>query len=295
MNRTPNVDVTRQLRKEVGFGCPVTGCANPYLEWHHFDPPWHVENHHNPEGMIALCAQHHKQADGGAYTKEQLHTLKNDTAHADEVRGEFNWLRNDLLAVVGGICYYETPKVIQIDGHDVIWFTRDKDNYLRLNIQMLSVIPEERVLIEENIWKNTGTPKDINSPSQGKELRIDYSNDDHLFVKFLVVNTAEQAYKKYNSDALLNLEYIKYPITVVEINYKIGGTDIELRPSGTRINNNSIRYSFISRCGVGLSINNTGLIFRQNPSLLPHQPESRVKPCPCGSGLRFKHCHGLLR
>jgi hypothetical protein len=97
MNRNPKIDVVRQLRNEVGFGCPVYGCANPYLEYHHFDPPWHIENHHNPEGMIALCTQHHKQADGGAYTNEQLHAMKNDSAHAEEVRGQFNWLRRNRI------------------------------------------------------------------------------------------------------------------------------------------------------------------------------------------------------
>ncbi|WVV46823.1 hypothetical protein THH46_16005 [Pseudomonas sp. NA13] len=64
------------LRSEVGFGCPVKDCGNPYLEYHHFDPPVSVRAHNEPQGMIALCAQHHKKADGGAYTNEQLHALK---------------------------------------------------------------------------------------------------------------------------------------------------------------------------------------------------------------------------
>lgn len=293
MNRTPKIDVIRQLRSEVGFGCPVHGCANPYLEWHHFDPPWHIENHHNPEGMIALCAQHHKQADGGAYTNEQLHILKKDVVHAEQVRGQFNWLRNDLLAVVGGVFYYETLKVLQIDSYDIVWFTRDTDGYLRLNIKMLSILAKERAVIEENIWMNIGSPEDLSSPPQGKELRIDYSNGDHLFVKFLVINSAEEAYKKYQNDTLLNSKDIKFPITVVEINYKIGGTGIEFKPSGTNINTNSIKGGFVSHCGTGMSIS-TDLVFRQNPSLLPYQANSRLEPCPCGSRRRFKHCHGML-
>ncbi|WP_290437550.1 HNH endonuclease signature motif containing protein [Aeromonas caviae] len=61
------------LREEVGFGCPVKDCGNPYLEYHHFDPPIHIGPHNDPKGMIALCAQHHKKADGNAYTVEQLH------------------------------------------------------------------------------------------------------------------------------------------------------------------------------------------------------------------------------
>lgn len=293
MNRNPPIDVIRKLRNEVGFGCPIDECANPYLEWHHFDPPWHVEKHHNPEGMIALCTTHHKRADGGAYTKEQLMAFKNNKAHAEKVRGQFDWLRNDLLAVVGGNCYYETLKVLQIDGNDVVWFNRDEDGYLRLNVKMLSVLAEERAIIEDNIWTNIGSPTDMNSPPQGKELRIDYVNGDHLFVKFMVMQTAEQAYRKYKNEHLLNSSDVKFPITVVEVNYKIGGTGIEFKPSGTSIQTNSFKGSFISHCGAGMVIS-TGLVFRQNPSLLPYKPESRLSPCPCGSGLRFKHCHGLL-
>lgn len=293
MNRTPPVDVIRKLRNEVGFGCSIDGCANPYLEWHHFDPPWHIKNHHTPEGMIALCIHHHKKADGGAYTNDQLRAFKNNKTQADKVKGQFDWLRNDLLAVVGGNFYYDTLKVLQIDGHDVVWFKRDEEGYLRLNIKMLSVLPKERALIEDNIWTNIGDPKDVNSPPQGKELRIDYENGDHLSVKFSVVKTAGEAYKKYKSTCLQANNEINYPITVVEVYYIIGGEGIELKPSGTNIQKNNIKGCFISHCGTGMNIQ-TGLIYRQNPSLLPYQPESRVGPCPCGSGLRFKQCHGLL-
>lgn len=101
MNRKPPTSVMRVLRQEVGFGCPIDGCGNPYLEWHHFDPPWSEEEHHRPEGMIALCVGHHKKADGGAYTCDQLRTLKSNRAQANSIRGEFEWLRNELLAFVG--------------------------------------------------------------------------------------------------------------------------------------------------------------------------------------------------
>src|SRR5918912_315690 len=36
VNRTPPAAVRRELRREVGFGCPVPDCGNPYLYWHHF-------------------------------------------------------------------------------------------------------------------------------------------------------------------------------------------------------------------------------------------------------------------
>lgn len=290
MSRKPGIDVIRELRQEIGFGCPIEDCANPYLEWHHFDPPWHIENHHNPQGMIALCVNHHKKADGGAYTDDQLRAYKNNKAQAKKVKGQFDWLRNDLLAVVGSGIYYETLNVLEINGHNVVWFRRDEEGYLRLNIKILSVLPEERAVIEDNIWSNIGEPKDISSPPQGKELRIDYDNGDHLLVKFGVLNTAEEAYDKYKNQNLLDADYIRYPITVVEVYFKIGGTYLEY----TRSRSGGFKGSLFSAyCGGGMRIN-SGLVFRQSPSLLPFQPISRVHTCPCGSGLRFKYCHGLL-
>src|SRR5580693_411457 len=63
MTRTPPADIRRALRREVGFVCPVPGCTNPYLTRHHFDPIWRVREHHEPGGLIALCRDHHSQAD----------------------------------------------------------------------------------------------------------------------------------------------------------------------------------------------------------------------------------------
>src|SRR5215207_2549038 len=102
MTRTPPVKVIRQLRQEVGFCCPVEGCGNPYLTWHHFDPPWRVEEHHRPEGMIALCAEHASKADHGAFTDDQLRELKRiGRSRATEARARFDWIRRRVLGIVG--------------------------------------------------------------------------------------------------------------------------------------------------------------------------------------------------
>jgi hypothetical protein len=75
------------------------------------DPPWRDEEHHNPNGMIALCAEHHRKADAGAFTVEQLKQMKRMAAR--EVTGRFDWLRNEVLAIVGGNFYHETPVIFQ--------------------------------------------------------------------------------------------------------------------------------------------------------------------------------------
>src|SRR3984885_9748514 len=92
--RKPPRNTLKALRAEVGFLCPVKDCGRPYLTWHHFDPPWRVKKHHQPEGMIALCREHADQADNGAFTDHQLRELKiTGKGRAHEVRGRFNWMR----------------------------------------------------------------------------------------------------------------------------------------------------------------------------------------------------------
>jgi hypothetical protein len=76
--RVPPADVRRALRLEVGFGCPVPRCRSPFLEYHHFDPEWHVEHHHRLEGLIPLCPTHHAQA--AAFTIDQLRQFKKNRA-----------------------------------------------------------------------------------------------------------------------------------------------------------------------------------------------------------------------
>lgn len=291
MNRKPPDAVIKQLRTEVGFGCPVPECGNPYLEWHHFDPPWRVEQHHNPEGMIALCAEHHKKADYGAYTNEQLTSFKKNKVNSALVRGKFDWRRNKLLAVVGGSFYFETNRILVIDGHDVISFTRDEEGYLLLNIKMISLSDDVRAEIKENIWENIGHPVDLISPPSGKKLCIRYSDGDYLEVEFYVIENSEKFSKKFNCEAHQNLDF---PITAVEINCEIGDTEIKLTPKqSTLLNQIQLKGCFISSCGVGVMLE-TKLRWRQNNSLIP-SPKSRLSPCPCESGKRYKHCHGVLR
>lgn len=289
MNRKPPAAVIKELRTEVGFGCPVPGCGNPYLEWHHFDPPWSSEQHHNPQGMIALCAEHHKKADNGAFTKEQLAFLKKSRTDRSIVRGEFDWRRNKLLTVVGGNFYYETPRPLVIDGYNVVAISRDTEGNLLLSVKMLSLLRDERVVLVDNCWENIGCPEDLISPPSGKMLSVTYSNGDHLRVEFLELSDASAFESRYQSQAL---ELLEFPLTVAEVNCRFGGTDLAFTPTGTTIQTNRITGCFTANCDAGL-VANLGLPWRQNFCLVP-SPGSRLSPCPCGSGNRYKHCHGIL-
>lgn len=132
-------------------------CMNPYLEWHHFDPPWREREHQDPRGMIALCAEHHKKADAGAFTKDQLKLLKTNTGkNRREVAGRFDWLRRKILVVIGGSFFYDVDVALQISGKPIVWFNHDSDNNLLLNVNAHYGANNQRLEIEDNDWLEKG-------------------------------------------------------------------------------------------------------------------------------------------
>jgi hypothetical protein len=255
MNRIPPVSIRRELRQEVGFGCPINGCGSPYLYWHHFDPSWSEREHHVPSGMIALCAEHHAKADSGAYTKEQLHNYKNTArALSRNVKGKFDWMRHNILAVVGGNFYYETPIIFEFRGEPTIWFNRDTEGYMLLNVSMLTSSNESRLQIEDNYWISKGNPIDLEVPPSGKLVNVKYDNGDALRIEFLELFSKKDFDKRYLDVNSFGWE-ISYPITVIEIHMKVGQTDFEFSPLETKLQGNIFKNCIIARCKVGLSIN----------------------------------------
>lgn len=254
MERKPKIEIRRKLRKEVGFGCPVPGCGRPFLEWHHFDPPWRELNHHNPEGMIALCTEHHAQADGGAFTIEQLKRLKHSVVEAAQVKGRFNWMRNELLMVVGGNYLLETYEAIRYKETPLIWLSRDDEGYLLLNVAQVTVDGEPRFSMEENFWTVHGNEEDVDCPPSGKMLSVKYTNGDSCSVKFLEL-ASKEALQKHYADAPEALFDIETPVTAVEVTFRLKNAGLDIGPKKTVIGGNTFRGNFSVRCGAGVVIN----------------------------------------
>jgi hypothetical protein len=171
--RVPPADVRKGLRREVGFGCPVPRCRSTFLEYHHFDPEWHIQHHHAPEGLIPLCPTHHAQAE--AFTVDQLREFK-QLARNRPATGRFEFLRRDLVGAVGGCLYHETPVLVR-DGFtntDVIWFSRDEFGHALLNVRMGTTSDEERMWIQDNDFMVRGAPVDFETPPSGRLLRARY-------------------------------------------------------------------------------------------------------------------------
>jgi len=185
--------------------------------------------------MIALCQEHHDKADAGAFTQDQLRELKSQgAARSEDVKGQFDWLRRDLLAAVGGNLYYDTPIIFHLNNRPIIWFTRDADGYMLLNVNMLSTSEEPRMQMRDNFWLLQGTPLDLESPPNGKLLRVRYSNGDSLEVKFFQLDIASSAVSHYSQRQVSSLieRGVTFPLTAVEIHNRVAGTGIEFGPAG---------------------------------------------------------------
>lgn len=255
--------VKKALRTEVGFGCPVRGCGNPYLEYHHFDPPVNVRPHNEPEGMIALCPHHHGMADGGAYTVDQLRAMKSDKVSADKVRGNLEWLRNELLVYSGGNIYHEANKVLCVDGIDVLYFNRDENGCLALCLNMLSVSGEPRVVIEDNTWEQIGSPVDLRSPPLGRELEVIYDNGDRICLRFSVVGSEVEAFERFKVRGLLVPGRVRYPVTVLELEMDAGQTDFNILSKSGSLSGGSITGGFTSHCYCAIRIDKSGINWRR--------------------------------
>lgn len=242
LQRNPPREIIMQLLKEVNFGCPVQNCCNPYLEFHHFDPPWNISHHHNSAGMIALCSLHHRAADGGAYTRQQLRELKK--RQCCDVTGRFEWRRNDLIMLLGGSIYKNFNNIISNTKtrEKVIWVNRDDENNLLLNIDLNILLGShlQRLKLLDNIWYLRGNPKEFRCPPSGKEIFSQYENGDKLWIRFDEITNAEKLKSicvipltEEMLDKKLPLTLIRIDLTLVEIDLKISTTEgISYRNSG---------------------------------------------------------------
>jgi len=171
MDRTPPAEVRRVLRQEVGFCCPIDGCGSPYLSWHHFDPPWREREHHDPAGMIALCLQHHKEADAGTFTEAQLKQLKKTSA-SREVKGRFNWKRETTLFKSFGSYFFNNENILLVRNTPVIWITKSNEGYDLFNIDLRSASGERLFILQDNQWIAVPDLRDIEARPAGNSLSI---------------------------------------------------------------------------------------------------------------------------
>jgi hypothetical protein len=280
LGRTPPRSVIRLLRQEVGQCCPVEGCGSPYLTWHHFDPPWRIEHHHRPEGMIALCRPHADKADHGSFTDDQLRELKRDGKfRAAEVRGRFDWMRQDLLARVGGNFYYRQDLIFRISNVPCIWFDRDEQGYMLLSFKMPTMSGCARAQIDQNFWSVTPAVEEVVCPPSGRLVEVSYHNGDKFRAEFFNVASADALAERYPQSWTYNWSgCVQFPVTVVELWETAAGTSIQVGPDFSLLHRTRVYDNFVIGGGKGAGLS-TDVSSKQLALLFP-EPNSDAAPSP---------------
>lgn len=255
-SRNPPEKTKRSLRGEVGYGCPVRGCGSPYLEYHHFDPPWADEHHHRPEGMIALCEEHHTKAGAGAFTLEQLREMKaSPYAKTAAVSGRFDWRRNQIVAVIGGNFYVETPTMVQVGDQPAVTQRRDDQGILQLSLDMVTTTSDPRLRMVDHEWYLIGSPIEFDSPVSGKRIHALYGNGDELTIDFWEAKNVQQVLDRYSYlDVTVPPNWLAYPLTFAEIQMHIGGTTLGFTKASTETGNVSVSGGWTSNALIGFRI-----------------------------------------
>lgn len=254
LTRRPPANVRRELCNEVGFRCPVDDCGLPYLTFHHFDPPWRVENHHNASGMIALCSNHAAKADQGYYPDDYFRRLKADgSGRAKSVQGQFDYLRRDLMVVVGSNAFYNVDTMLQIDGRRAVFFKRDADGYLLLNFQVPGVDGHPRAWMEDNVWLVPPGAENIDCPPRGRYLDVRFDNGDRFRIEFTEFPDPQSFLGTYPYFHSL-LDQVEFPLAVAEFWEKAEGAGVELGRGVTNAGGLGLSQSIIRNVQLGISV-----------------------------------------
>jgi hypothetical protein len=204
--------------------------------------------------MLALCAEHHAKADAGAFTKQQLRAAKdNGRLHAAVVSGRLEWMRRQLLAIVGGNYYFESDVILRVGQMPIIWFGRDSDGYLLLNIRLLHRNGQAPFVIKDNYWFAGEHVDDVVCPPSGRIIKLIYSSGSEVRVEFIDLNDYESAHQRYPMADIASWA-VPFPITAAEVQYRIAATGLDFGPDWTHLGGISITNSYFERTATAIQI-----------------------------------------
>lgn len=184
--RIPPTEIRRKLRKEIGFGCPIQGCRSPFLEYHHFNPPWHEGHTHNVEGMIALCPSHHVMADRGTWTNEELEKLKVQNTIVP-VNGKLHWnLKDSVVNAGSNFLIAHDHLSLRILGNEIFGLSENKNGQITLNALLWDKSGEIIIqIINNDIIVAPDKINDFVCNVSGNKIRIE-SIENQTYLEFAI-------------------------------------------------------------------------------------------------------------
>jgi hypothetical protein len=176
--------------------------------------------------------------------------MKVQPSDRPDVQGRFQWMREDILVVVGGNFFYETPNMVVFRGDPMIWYERDEERRLLLNLRVLTSSGQPRTRLQNNDWFIRGDPVEVESPPNGARLRVRYDNGDDLTIRFREWTDSSHLETVFPRALALGSE-LRFPLVTAEVTVDVGGTDIRFGPTSTQLHGIQISGSVVSHCQNG--------------------------------------------
>ncbi|TCO09392.1 hypothetical protein [Natronoflexus pectinivorans] len=203
MRESIKSDIKAFLREEVGFGCPVKDCGSPYLTYHHFNPPWHKCKIHNPKNMIALCLGHHKEADYGIFSDEQLYNLKAEPYLRNEERNptdKFNWIRKDLIFHIGNNWFINPDITFKKNNIQILRIYKNFDGLSTIDFSIYNKEGHKIFEMLNNDWVITSKISDLECPPSRHQIKLKSDKEGFSFnLKFELTDIEKLKRRKNNN------------------------------------------------------------------------------------------------
>ncbi len=179
--------VARQVRQRCGFGCII--CGNPFIVYHHFDPPFNQAREHRADGISILCANHASEADHGRRSVQNIKIHDADpicrrTGHTIAVLDS----GPTPLKFMMGSAVFDTPVVLMYESVELISFRppEAKGAPWRLNARIFDRDGKGLLKIVDNQWLVGINRYDITA--RGKTVEVRQKRGDLVLAMDLVVD-----------------------------------------------------------------------------------------------------------
>lgn len=280
--RTIPEDTKRKIRQKCGFGCVVCGLA--IYQYEHFDPNFADAQKHDPEKIMLLCGGCHDRVTRGLLSKQSVSQMAENPKCRENgfSFGPFDIGLVPPEIVLGSLLAQNVRALIEINGDELlsIFPPREAGQPFLINAWLCDEEGNEILRIVDNEWRTSVENWDVSVIGQRITIR-NAPREISLVLRSdppnrLVVERMHMLHKGAR-------------VTCAENgNVKIatsGGTEI------------SAQHCSFDGCDTAIRVEGEAIAIGCGPrKKIPIHSEKigRNSPCTCGSGRKYKHCHGSL-
>lgn len=290
-------NVAREVRQRDGFGCVV--CGNAIYEYEHFDPPFADAINHTVSGIILLCSNCHTNKGSLISRNTIAEAARNPCCkRAGFSRGAFDAGTGLPELVIGTFVGRNIAVLLRVMGENILFIHPPEapGAPYRINARLKDEAGKDTLSIVDNEW------------------RVNAENWDAYFIKSDDCCRIIVQQKLRDFSLILRFEPAQR-VVVERIHMHHRGVRLACREGSAlqvETGSTSLQASdiVVDGCFVGLDVWEDRIGIGGGPLPPPiggfaggamtgggasptmGRRVRRNSPCWCGSGLRFKRCHG---